>query len=97
MAKTTSLNIRISPEFRSRIERLAEFHGLTMSSYAHSLLVKAVRVESEALGISEESETRPQIASSKVAARIMPATSQKERIRDQYGLNADDAPRKKAG
>lgn len=97
MAKTTSLNIRISPEFRSRIERLAEFHGLTMSSYAHSLLVKAVRVESEALGISEESETRPQIASSKVAARIMPAESQKDRIREQYGLNPDTERRKKSG
>jgi len=47
MAKTTSINLRISPEFRADIERLADHHGLTMSSYAHSLLVKAVRNEKE--------------------------------------------------
>lgn len=47
MAKSTSLNLRISPEFRAEIETLAAFHGLSMSSYAHSLLVKAVRREKE--------------------------------------------------
>lgn len=36
MTKTTSINLRISPEFRDDIERLAAYHGLTMSSYAHS-------------------------------------------------------------
>lgn len=45
MAKTTSLNLRISPEFRAQIEELAAYHGLTMSSYAHSLLVKCIRQE----------------------------------------------------
>lgn len=47
MAKTTSINLRISPEFREEIEALAEYHGLSMSSYAHSLLVRAVRREKE--------------------------------------------------
>lgn len=47
MPKTTSINLRISPDFRDEIERLADYHGLTMSSYAHSLLVKAVRRERE--------------------------------------------------
>lgn len=43
MAKTTSINLRVSPEFRHEIEVLAAYHGLSMSSYAHSLLVKSVR------------------------------------------------------
>lgn len=46
MRKDTRLNLRITPEFRERIERLAEYHGLTMSSYVHSVLVKAIRRES---------------------------------------------------
>lgn len=50
MPKTTSINLRISPEFRQELEMLAEYHGLTMSSYAHSLLVKAVRHERHTLG-----------------------------------------------
>lgn len=47
MRKDTRLNLRITPDFKQQIERLAEYHGLTMSSYVHSLLVKAVRRESE--------------------------------------------------
>ena len=45
MTKETRLNLRITDEFRSDIELLADYHGLSMSSYAHSLLVKAVRRE----------------------------------------------------
>lgn len=48
MTKETRLNLRISEAFRADIEALAEYHGLSMSSYAHSLLVKAVRREREA-------------------------------------------------
>jgi hypothetical protein len=47
--KETSINLRISWEFREELEALAAYHGLTMSSYAHSLLVKAVRNEKEIL------------------------------------------------
>lgn len=36
--KTTSINLRISPEFRDDIEQLAAYHGLSMSSFAHSIL-----------------------------------------------------------
>lgn len=32
MAKTTSINLRISPEFREEIETLAAYHGLSMSN-----------------------------------------------------------------
>ena len=49
MTKETRLNLRISEAFRSDIETLADYHGLTMSSYAHSLLVKAVRREKEGI------------------------------------------------
>lgn len=47
MTKATSINLRITREFRAELEALAEYHGLTLSSYAHSLLVKAVRREKE--------------------------------------------------
>lgn len=43
--KDTRLNLRITPQFRQKIEELAEYHGLTISSYVHSLLVKAIRRE----------------------------------------------------
>lgn len=43
--KETRLNLRITPEFRSELELLADYHGLRLSSYVHSLLVKAVRKE----------------------------------------------------
>lgn len=42
-AKETRLNLRISSNLREQIETLAHYHGLTMSSYVHSLLVKAIR------------------------------------------------------
>jgi len=45
MNKDTRLNLRITPQFREQIEALADYHGLTMSSYVHSLLVKAIRHE----------------------------------------------------
>lgn len=41
--KATRLNLRITTDLRGQIETLADHHGLSMSSYAHSLLVKAVR------------------------------------------------------
>jgi hypothetical protein len=49
VAKSTSINLRITPEFRAEIEELASYHGLSMSSYAHSLLVKGVRRERQEL------------------------------------------------
>jgi hypothetical protein len=49
MKKETRLNLRITPEFRVEIEQLAEYHGLTLSSYAHSVLVKAIRRERQEL------------------------------------------------
>jgi hypothetical protein len=48
MPKETRLNLRISDEFRDELEHLAAYHGLKLSSYAHSLLIKAVRREKEA-------------------------------------------------
>lgn len=47
--KETRLNLRITPGFRAEIEQLAEYHGLTLSSYAHSVLVKAIRRERQEL------------------------------------------------
>lgn len=45
VSKGTRLNLRISEEFREQLEELARYHGLTLSSYSHSVLVKAVRKE----------------------------------------------------
>ncbi len=45
--KQTRLNLRITEAFRADLEALADYHGLSLSSYAHSLLVKAVRRERE--------------------------------------------------
>ena len=47
MSKDTRLNLRIKPEFKADLEAIAEFHGLTISSYVHSVLVKKVREEKE--------------------------------------------------
>jgi hypothetical protein len=47
MPTETRLNIRVKPELKSDLEHLAEFHGLTLSSYVHSILIKTVRREKE--------------------------------------------------
>ncbi len=78
MTKTTSINLRISPEFREEIEMLAEYHGLTMSSYAHSLLVKAVRREREAtpeaFAVKRSGVKTAEVHLAPVVARIEPPT-----------------------
>ena len=45
--KSTSINLRITPEFREQLEALAAYRGLTMSGMAHSLLTRALRKEQE--------------------------------------------------
>lgn len=45
MVKDTRLNLRITPQFRNELQVLADYRGLTLSSLAHSLLVKAMRRE----------------------------------------------------
>lgn len=47
VAKTTSINLRITPQFRNELQALADYRGLSLSSLAHSLLVKAVRMEKQ--------------------------------------------------
>jgi hypothetical protein len=54
--KDTRLNLRITPAFRAKLELLAEYHGLKLSSYVHSLLVKAVRKEREDLDLPDNGE-----------------------------------------
>jgi hypothetical protein len=43
--KETRLNLRMKDSFRAEMETLADYLGLTLSSYAHSLLVRSVREE----------------------------------------------------
>lgn len=41
--KTTSINVRITPELRANIQAAADYRGISLSSMAHSILVKAIR------------------------------------------------------
>lgn len=101
MAKTTSLNLRISPEFRRDIETLAAYHGLTMSSYAHSILVRMVRQEKEATPEAFTNRTgvlATQVTLAPVAAMIEPSHETKTRREIQKQLNTEIQPKKrKAG
>ena len=47
VSKETRLNIRVKPNFKADLEAVAEFHGLTVSSYVHSVLVRKIREEKE--------------------------------------------------
>ncbi len=55
----TRLNVRLKPELKAELERLAEWNGLTLSSYAHMILVKAVRKEKEQLPELFQEDIRP--------------------------------------
>lgn len=65
VAKNTSINLRITPEFRAELEELAEYHGLKLSSMAHSLLVKAVRQSKSELPEAFNSSTKPSLIETK--------------------------------
>ena len=101
MPKTTSINLRISPEFRDEIERLAAYHGLTMSSYAHSLLVKTVRREREATPEAFDEKPRGvKAVRSPVVMRIEPGHAAAERRRIERELDeplATPTKRRKTG
>lgn len=56
--KETRFNLRVTEEFREEIKALADYYGLTESGMAHSLLVRAVRVERDK--IASETGTKPQ-------------------------------------
>lgn len=57
------LTLRIKPEVKADLEKLADWYGLTMSSYVHSLIVRAVRKEKEALPeIFKEEEIRGELS-----------------------------------
>lgn len=59
VVKATSINLRITQEFRDELQRLADYRGLSLSSLAHSILVKGLRqeraAEPEAFAKSEHS------------------------------------------
>lgn len=51
MSKETRLNIRVKPKFKDDLQAVADYHGLTVSSYVHSILVKTIREEKERFNI----------------------------------------------
>jgi hypothetical protein len=63
--KETRLNLRMKDAFRSDLQTLADYLGLTLSSYAHSLLVRSVR---------EERLRYPEAFAEELGARIVPET-----------------------
>jgi len=98
MNKETRLNLRITEELRGDIETLAAYHGLAMSSYAHSLLVKSVRhakeEHPEAFGIESPRHVAP------VVATIgSPAAERREaqRMIDEAQLKTTGIPLAKTG
>lgn len=86
MAKTTSINLRVTPEFRAEIEELADFHGLSLSSYTHSLLVKAVRHERTELRGQLPGVKAATVNLAKVAAHIEPSEDSKQRAEIRKNL-----------
>ena len=48
MPKRDQVNFRLKPEIKADLEAIADYHGLTVTSYIHSLLVRQLRVEREA-------------------------------------------------
>jgi uncharacterized protein (DUF1778 family) len=62
MNKETRLNVRIRPELKADLDVIADFHGLTVSSFVHSVLIKKVR---------EEKESNPHIFNTKKIGRMM--------------------------
>lgn len=47
VSKETRLNIRVKPAFKEDLKMIADYYGLTVSSYVHSALVKMLREEKE--------------------------------------------------
>lgn len=73
MPKDTRLNIRIAPEFQRELQAVAKFHGLTVSSYVHSLLVKQIR---------REHEENPQLFISTASPPAKPASPARRALRE---------------
>lgn len=78
MTKETRLNLRITEELREDIETLAEYHGLAMSSYAHSLLVKSVRMAKQEYAEAFDMRARSTTRLAPVVATISPANDRRE-------------------
>lgn len=79
VSKETRLNIRISPLFKDDLQRVADFHGLTVSSYVHSVLVKQIRLEKER---EPEAFVTRQLAP--VVATIKPTSQTKQEIAAEF-------------
>jgi plasmid stability protein len=99
VAKSTSINLRITPEFRAELETLAAYHGLSMSSYAHSILVKGVRRErqelNDVLPIASQSERRVnRKVPAPVVARIEPGQMSKREIQRSLENQDELKPRR---
>ncbi len=47
MPKRVQINFRVKPELKDDLVAIAAWHGLDVTSYIHSLIVKAIRREKE--------------------------------------------------
>lgn len=70
MPKRDQINFRVKPEIRADLDAIADYHGLTVSSYVHSVLVKQIRLEKEATPQAFENVAEPKTKLAPVVARI---------------------------
>lgn len=69
MGKEVRLNIRIKPNLKAELEAVADFHGLTTSSYVHSILVRQMRKERQEMPDVFEQVEKDLLAEMKSASR----------------------------
>lgn len=69
VSKENRLNIRVKPDFKDDLRKIATYHGLTVSSYVHSVLVKTIRQEKENLPADAfEDQDKTKTPASRVSA-----------------------------
>lgn len=86
MPKREQINFRVKPEMKADLDALADFHGLTVSSYVHSVLVKQIRQEREATPEAFPAVKPQREKLAPVVARIEPAKKSEPRTIDEEGI-----------
>ncbi len=85
MPKRDQVNFRLKPEIKADLEAIADFHGLSVTSYIHSMLVRQLRIEREA---TPEAFAKQKLAP--VIARIEPAKKEVETTKEDVRRMVND-------
>lgn len=87
VGKSSQLNVRVKDDLKSDLEKIAEYHGLTVSSYVHSLLTKDVREARQSMpelfGRPDEHHHVAPIVATITPAEVSPEVQEAENIRRQ--------------